>query len=278
MKLGKTVSFILAIIFIVLGLAACTGNDTDRTSETSASTSETAETEKGDTVPTADETDALQQSTTADGKSATTLSNEQQSAVDPFELLLSAIGKSRIATAKYDLTATDVKFSTSNSALTKLIADYIDSETVSKQNSKGTAIEKPAFAAIKKDDCLSYNVTDFGGEYRLTFKLKKLSLPSSSSTPKSGYQFFLDSKVVENTIHKANDKIFFQDLGKIELYNGVLNVAVSKDSGKIVSASLTFSETYTDKIDLSGLEIPKILSGIEGSAELKYTVSAVYTF
>ena len=278
MKLGKTVSFILAIIFIVFGLAACTGNDTDRTSETSASTSETAETEKGDTVPTADETDALQQSTTVDGKSATALSNEQQSAVDPFELLLSAIGKSRIATAKYDLTATDVKFSTSNSALTKLIADYIDSETVSKQNSKGTAIEKPAFAAIKKDDCLSYNVTDFGGEYRLTFKLKKLSLPSSSSAPKSGYQFFLDSKAVENTIHKANDKIFFQDLGKIELYNGVLNVAVSKDSGKIVSASLTFNETYTDKIDLSGLEIPKILSGIEGSAELKYTVSAVYTF
>ena len=278
MKLGKTVSFILAIIFIVLGLAACTGNDTDRTSETSASTSETAETEKGDTVPTADETDALQQSTTADGKSATALSNEQQSAADPFELLLSAIGKSRIATAKYDLTATDVKFSTSNSALTKLIADYIDSETVSKQNSKGTAIEKPAFAAIKKDDCLSYNVTDFGGEYRLTFKLKKLSLPSSSSAPKAGYQFFLDSKAVETTLHRANDKINFLNVGKIELFDGVINVAVSKDSGKIISASLTFSETYMDKVDLSGLEIPKILSGIEGSAELKYTVSADYTF
>ncbi len=278
MKLGKTVSFILAIIFIVFGLAACTGKDTDRTSETSASTSETAETEKGDTVPIADETDALQQSTTADGKSATALSNEQQSAADPFELLLSAIGKSRIATAKYDLTATDVKFSTSNSALTKLIADYIDSETVSKQNSKGTAIEKPAFAAIKKEDCLSYNVTDSGGEYRLTFKLKKLSLPSSSSAPKAGYQFFLDSKAVETTLHRANDKINFLNVGKIELFDGVINVAVSKDSGKIISASLTFSETYVDKVDLSGLDVPKILSGIEISAELKYKLSAVYTF
>ena len=278
MKNGKIISFTLALVFIVFSLTACVGKDTDDTSGSSVNTGETVWTETGNTAQTVNETDTLQRSTTVDGETEKPLSEEPQTAVDPFELLSSAIGMSRISTAKYDLTATDVKFSTSNSALTKLIADYIDSETVSKQNSKGTAIEKPAFAAIKKDDCLSYNVTDFGGEYRLTFKLKKLSLPSSSSAPKAGYQFFLDSKAVETTLHRANDKINFLNVGKIELFDGVINVAVSNDSGKIISASLTFSETYMDKVDLSGLEIPKILSGIEISAELKYKLSAVYTF
>ena len=79
-------------------------------------------------------------------------------------------------------------------------------------------------------------------------------------------------------MHRANDKINFLNVGKIELFDGVINVAVSKDSGKIISASLTFSETYVDKVDLSGLDVPKILSGIEISAELKYKLSAVYTF
>ena len=272
MKNGKKISFTLALVFIVFSLTACVGKDTDDTSGPSVNTGETVWTETGNTAQTVNETDTLQRSTTVDGETEKPLSEEPQTAVDPFELLSSAIGKSRISTAKY------VKFSTSNSALTKLIADYIDSETVSKQNSKGTAIEKPAFAAIKKEDCLSYNVTDSGGEYRLTFKLKKISLPSSSSAPKAGYQFFLDSKAVENTLHRANDKINFLNLSKIELFDGVINVAVSKDSGKIISASLTFSETYMDKVDLSGLEIPKILSGIEISAELKYKLSAVYTF
>ena len=201
MKLGKIVSFTIALIFIVFSLTACVGKDTDDTSGPSVNTGETVWTETGNTAQTVNETDTLQRSTTVDGETEKPLSEEPQTAVDPFELLSSAIGKSRISAAKYDLTATDVK-----------------------------------------------------------------------------YQFFLDSKAVETTLHRANDKIFFQNLGKIELYNGVFNVAVSKDSGKIVSASLTFGETYTDKLDLSGLEIPKILSGIEGSAELKYTVSAVYKF
>lgn len=278
MKLKKTISFTLAFIFIIFGFAACTGKSDNETSQSSTTTVKTTQAETSTTVPTVSETHTTQQSTTVAVITEKPSAEEPQAAADPFELFSSAIEKSPVSTAQYDLTATDVKISTSNSALTKLIADYIDSETVSKQNSKGTAIEKPAFAAIKKDDCLSYNVTDFGGEYRLTFKLKKLSLPSSSSAPKAGYQFFLDSKAVETTLHRANDKINFLNVGKIELFDGVINVAVSKDSGKIISASLTFSETYMDKVDLSGLEIPKILSGIEISAELKYKLSAVYTF
>lgn len=150
MKNGKIISFTLALVFIVFSLTACVGKDTDDTSGSSVNTGETVWTETGNTAQTVNETDTLQRSTTVDDETEKPLSEESQTAVDPFELLSSAIGKSRISAAKYDLTATDVKFSTSNSALTKLIADYIDSETVSKQNSKGTAIEKPAFAAIKK--------------------------------------------------------------------------------------------------------------------------------
>ena len=276
MKRTKLVAFCLALTLFLVSFSACSGCGKKKEDAKDSSSAVTQNVEESKAEEGKAEEGKAEEETAAEDEESKT--NAENSSKDPYELFQNAVSKGKPKSASYDLTATNATFSTTNDALTKLVADLVDQETVRKQNGKNCAATTDGFAAVKKDNCKSAQAKETEQEYKLTFQLKNNTVPATAQPPKAGYLFFLDAKTVEQTVQKANEKIEFKKTGTIALSGGTLQVTINKTTGKITKATLNFSETYTDKVDLDKLEVPKILSGVEVTAKFAYTVKVTYAF
>ena len=112
-------------------------------------------------------------------------------------------------------------------------------------------------SALSAKDVKGFSSKDTENGCELKFTLKEVTCDQYSKTGVGGYMHFITMQEVEIIVKQMCDQLtggsvevkVYKDKSSLILKDGVFTVNIDKNTGKITSASLTFTETINGRIN-----------------------------
>lgn len=195
-------------------------------------------------------------------------------------LFNSAIEKITATSAKVTRALSEVKAGPLN--ILDLVDGIPEAFAMNDADLAGAALSKLDAASVA-----SMAVTEAGDNYVIKFALTDVALESEAATVVAnghgGYMYLLDYNTVSQTINTIGKTLGgdaftleIKELKTINLLGGVLTATISKTTGKLSAATITFSEKLSAKIVAASLPGPlgkmPVVANVTGNGTVNYTL------
>lgn len=289
---AKTTALLITIAMI-FSLAACGDKSesdgitsvNDQAAENSEFYSDSAETES-DTAAADNSTEA--QSALKDEASSKTSETQSSSAsngnsaalpkdiASGVKLYNDAVAKNKNSGASIVRKINSAK---ANAGFIKI--DLLTFDNVETIFAKGNGPINNRLSSLSSKYVKDFSSKDLGSSYELKFKLKEATCDENTKVGAFGYMHFITMDEVEVLVKQmcgeltgSSDGVkVYKDQTKLILRDGVFTVAISKSTGKITSASLSYIEVINGKIKapLVGSLAIDADADVEGACTVNYT-------
>lgn len=287
-NLAKIIALLMALV-LVFSFAACGGDEepTETNSESAAITEDVASSD--DTADTAGSEDASAEDSQASDDSQAADSNDAGTQGGSTSTS-NAIAKPNNATegvkvfndalAKVSSTKTTVQRELTKAKVSILDLNDITNGGASKSFAAGSGTVNVKLSSLSASSVSSFSCTTSGSNYVMTFNLKETSGGASMKHGQGGYMYFLTMSEISDVVmqigHELGGDGFNVDINTdkttLTLTGGKLVVTVNKDTGKMSSAVLSFTENIDGKCTTSLL--PGNLSAdLVGKGTVTFTLS-----
>lgn len=288
-NLAKLIALMMALV-LVFSFAACGGNDEEPTT-TSADkevVTEDAVTpdETGDTAgsedASANDSQAASDSQAADSNNAGTQggSTSTSTAIAQPKTTAEGVKVFNDALAKVSGTKTTVQRELTKAKVSILDLNDITNGGASKSFAAGSGPVNVKLSSLNASSVSSFSCTPSGSNYVMTFNLKETSGGASMKHGQGGYMYFLTMSEISDVVmqigHELGGEGFNVNINTakttLTLTGGKLVVTVNKDTGKMSSAVLSFTENIDGKCTTSLLP-GNLTADLVGKGTVTFTLS-----
>lgn len=284
-NLAKIIALLMALV-LVFSFAACGGDEepTETNTENAAITEDAGTSD--DTADTAGSEDASADSQTPGDSQNESKDEGTQGGSTTGGAIAKPTDKAagvkvyNDALAKVSSTKTYVDRKLTKQNLT-LIGDLNSLGPVSESFAKGSGYVNVKLSSLSAGDVSSYSVSEKGDNYVMTFKLNTVNGGQDLKHGKGGYMYFLTMDEVSTVVNQIGKQIggdsfevsIKKDKSDISLQGGQLVVTVNKNTGKMSSAVLDFTEVITGKCQTSLLGPMTVTADLVGVGKVTFTLS-----
>lgn len=284
-NLAKIIALLMALV-LVFSFAACGGDEepTETNTENAAITEDAGTSD--DTADTAGSEDASADSQTPGDSQNESKEEGTQGGSTTGGAIAKPTDKAagvkvyNDALAKVSSTKTYVNRKLTKQNLT-LIGDLNSLGPVSESFAKGSGYVNVKLSSLSAGDVSSYSVSEKGDNYVMTFKLNTVNGGQDLKHGKGGYMYFLTMDEVSTVVNQIGKQIggdsfevsIKKDKSDISLQGGQLVVTVNKNTGKMSSAVLDFTEVITGKCQTSLLGPMTVTADLVGVGKVTFTLS-----
>ena len=284
-NLAKIIALLKALV-LVFSFAACGGDEepTETNTENAAITEDAGTSD--DTADTAGSEDASADSQTPGDSQNESKDEGTQGGSTTGGAIAKPTDKAagvkvyNDALAKVSSTKTYVDRKLTKQNLT-LIGDLNSLGPVSESFAKGSGYVNVKLSSLSAGDVSSYSVSEKGDNYVMTFKLNTVNGGQDLKHGKGGYMYFLTMDEVSTVVNQIGKQIggdsfevsIKKDKSDISLQGGQLVVTVNKNTGKMSSAVLDFTEVITGKCQTSLLGPMTVTADLVGVGKVTFTLS-----
>ena len=281
-NLAKIIALLMALV-LVFSFAACGGDEepTETNTENAAITEDAGTSD--DTADTAGSEDASADSQTPGDSQNESKDEGTQGGSTTGGAIAKPTDKAagvkvyNDALAKVSSTKTYVDRKLTKQNLT-LIGDLNSLGPVSESFAKGSGYVNVKLSSLSAGDVSSYSVSEKGDNYVMTFKLNTVNGGQDLKHGKGGYMYFLTMDEVSTVVNQQIGGDSFEvsikkDKSDISLQGGQLVVTVNKNTGKMSSAVLDFTEVITGKCQTSLLGPMTVTADLVGVGKVTFTLS-----
>lgn len=288
-NLAKLIALMMALV-LVFSFAACGGDKDEQPSDTTNEVVNTEDAvtpdETGDTAgsedASANDSQAASDSQAADSNNAGTQggSTSTSTAIAQPKTTAEGVKVFNDALAKVSGTKTTVKRELTKAKVSILDLNDITNGGASKSFAAGSGTVNVKLSSLNASSVSSFDCTTSGNNYVMTFNLKETSGGASMKHGQGGYMYFLTMSEISDVVmqigHELGGEGFNVDINTakttLTLTGGKLVVTVNKDTGKMSSAVLSFTENIDGKCTTSLL--PGNLSAdLVGKGTVTFTLS-----
>lgn len=288
-NLAKLIALMMALV-LVFSFAACGGDKDEQPSDTTNEVVNTEDAvtpdETGDTTgsedASANDSQAASDSQAADSNNAGTQggSTSTSTAIAQPKTTAEGVKVFNDALAKVSGTKTTVKRELTKAKVSILDLNDITNGGASKSFAAGSGTVNVKLSSLNASSVSSFDCTTSGNNYVMTFNLKETSGGASMKHGQGGYMYFLTMSEISDVVmqigHELGGEGFNVDINTakttLTLTGGKLVVTVNKDTGKMSSAVLSFTENIDGKCTTSLL--PGNLSAdLVGKGTVTFTLS-----
>lgn len=288
-NLAKLIALMMALV-LVFSFAACGGDKDEQPSDTTNEVVNTEDAvtpdETGDTAgsedASANDSQAASDSQAADSNNAGTQggSTSTSTAIAQPKTTAEGVKVFNDALAKVSGTKTTVKRELTKAKVSILDLNDITNGGASKSFAAGSGTVNVKLSSLNASSVSSFDCTTSGSNYVMTFNLKEKSGGASMKHGQGGYMYFLTMSEISDVVmqigHELGGEGFNVDINTakttLTLTGGKLVVTVNKDTGKMSSAVLSFTENIDGKCTTSLL--PGNLSAdLVGKGTVTFTLS-----
>lgn len=270
-NLAKIIALLMALV-LVFSFAACGGDEepTETNTENGTVTEDAAAPggdidATGDTNASADASDTLASGeTAANDESKNEADNNGGStstggAIAQPANIAEGVKVFNDALAKVSSTDTTVQRELTKAKVSILDLNDITDGGASKSFAAGSGKVNVKLSSLSASSVSSFSCTPNGSNYVMTFSLKDTSGGASMKHGQGGYMYFLTMSEISDVVmqigHELGGEGFNVDINTakttLTLTGGKLVVTVNKDTGKMSSAVLSFTENIDGKCTTS---------------------------
>lgn len=138
-------------------------------------------------------------------------------------------------------------------------------------------------SALSAGDVADFSSKQVGNSYELKFTLKTVKCDQTAKFGKGGYMYFITMDEIANIVKQIGDELsggsiaikVYKDKSSFNLEKGVFTVNIDKNTGKLTSATLSFTETIDGRCNapISGPFAIDADAAVQGYGTVKYTLS-----
>lgn len=286
-NLAKLIALMMALV-LVFSFAACGGNDEDPTESDTANAVQTEDAgtpdATGDTSASDETGDSAAPDATGDSKqepgSSDSTATPPSGGISKPTDTAAGVKVFNDALKKVSSTKTTVKRELTKAKVSILDLNDITNGGASKSFAAGSGPVNVKLSSLSASSVSNYSITENGNNYVMTFMLKDTSGGASMKHGQGGYMYFLTMSEISDVVMQIGHELggdgfnvnINTDKTTLTLTGGKLVVTVNKNTGKMSSAVLSFTEDIDGKCTTSLL--PGNLSAdLVGKGTVTFTLS-----
>lgn len=287
-NLAKLIALMMALV-LVFSFAACGGNDEEPT--TTSANNEVVNTEDavtpdetGDTSASDETGDTAAPGETGDSKQDDTTKKTDTPAPGGVAKPTDTSAGVKLfndALKKVSSTKTTVKRELTKAKVSVLDLNEITNGGASKSFAAGSGSVNVKLSSLNASSVSNYTISESGSNYVMTFTLKDTNGGASMKHGQGGYMYFLTMSEISDVVmqigHELGGEGFNVSIDtnktKLTLTGGKLVVTVDKNTGKMSSAVLSFTENIAGKCTTSLLGPLPVSADLVGKGTVTFTLS-----